>query len=213
LILYTSALLLGLASSLHCVSMCGPIVMAINSGSIINRILYSLGRITTYAVLGTAIGIISGGFQIAGLQKGLSISVGILMILSVFLANKIYIPNPMGGGIIQRKFNKIINRKSSSAQYFIGVFNGLLPCGMVYMALTASLASGSAFNGFLFMIFFGLGTVPSLYAISWATTRLKPIAVNNYRKLIPIMAVLLGGILILRGLELGIPYLSPVLES
>jgi uncharacterized protein len=213
-----SFFLLGFLGSLHCIGMCGPIVLALpvsGSKGIIKRILYNSGRVVTYSVMGLGAGFIGSRFFMAGFQQDISIIFGASIILYVITpaslkakvsgshaVSSIYIP-------VKRSLGKLFTRKSSSSFLFIGLLNGLLPCGFVYMALAASVVTGSALNGALAMALFGIGTVPALFAFSLAAKLFTLNIRNRIKRYMPALAVVLGIIFILRGLNLGIPYVSP----
>ena len=215
-----TAILLGLLGSFHCIGMCGPLVLALPvSGSfIIKRILHNLGRVFTYGLFGLIFGLAGSKLYIAGLQQIVSITLGGLILVSVFmpynLRNKFL--QATGLNILLLKLKKGISKlyKSGSlkAVFGIGVLNGFLPCGLVYVALTGAIIVGDALNSTLFMIFFGIGTIPSMVAVSFAG---KMITINfrdRLRKLIPAFTLIIAILFILRGLNLGIPYISPKLN-
>ena len=220
-----SALFLGFASGFHCIGMCGPIAfsMGLTREQKINFYLqnftYNFGRIITYAILGAIIGIVGESFQFAGLQTTLSIVVGILLILMALFsfggkdfATKIPFINK---ALLQvkLKLSKLLTKADLSSRFTTGLLNGLLPCGMVYMALTASIAAGGIWQSALYMLFFGLGTFPFMFAIVLIGNFLNQNMRLKIVKIVPIIMMLLGGLFILRGLELGIPYLSPKKEA
>ncbi|MGL6039250.1 MAG: sulfite exporter TauE/SafE family protein [Soonwooa sp.] len=220
-----SALFLGFASGFHCIGMCGPIAlsMGLTREQKINFYLqnftYNFGRIITYAILGAIIGIVGESFQVAGLQTTLSIVVGILLIsMALFsfggkdFATKIPFINKALLKV-KLKLSKLLTKADLSSRFTTGLLNGLLPCGMVYMALTASIAAGGIWQSALYMLFFGLGTFPFMFAIVLIGNFLNQNMRLKIVKIVPIIMMLLGGLFILRGLELGIPYLSPKKEA
>jgi len=95
----------------------------------------------------------------------------------------------------------------------IGVANGFLPCGMVYLAIAGALGTGSIKGGIFFMMLFGIGTIPLMLAVTWFGLVVNINIRNTVRKITPFFIALIGILLILRGLNLNIPYLSPLLES
>jgi len=217
--------MLGLASSLHCVGMCGPIAfsLGINPENKIDftfrNLTYQLGRVTTYSVLGAILGIFGYGISFAGLQNPLSIAVGILMILLALL------PKNLGAAHLGRNsfarimykiksgLGKFLRQKNYSSLYITGLLNGLLPCGAVYAALTGSMAMGSMGGGALFMMCFGLGTIPLMFASVLAGNVVSLEIRQKILKFLPYLMVLLGLLFILRGLNLNIPIISPAMES
>ncbi|HLO82516.1 MAG TPA: sulfite exporter TauE/SafE family protein [Chitinophagaceae bacterium] len=224
------AFILGLVSSLHCVGMCGPIAMMIpNSGlglksqsSILNPIsstlLYNSGRITTYAIYGLVFGLIGRSFAWFGWQQKISITLGVIIILALVLPKIIRKQNFYSTFVnsimvkLRAQLSKLLFKGNPASLYGIGLLNGLLPCGMVYLALAGAVATGNALNGSMFMALFGLGTLPAMAAISYFGGMVKPALRTSARKLFPAMMVLMATLLILRGLNLGIPYVSPSLN-
>lgn len=220
-----AALGLGLATSLHCVGMCGPIAFSLGLNPqnkfdfTFRNLTYQFGRVTTYAVLGAVLGIVGYGVSFVGLQNPLSIAAGILMILMALLPKNLGTGN-WGSKPFSRLMYKIksglgtfLRRKNYSSLYITGLLNGLLPCGAVYAALTGSLAMGSVEGGALFMFFFGLGTIPLMFASVLAGNAVSLQIRQKILKFLPYLMIILGIIFILRGLNLNIPYISPAEAS
>ncbi|MDL1913616.1 MAG: sulfite exporter TauE/SafE family protein [Bergeyella sp.] len=219
-----SALGLGIASGFHCIGMCGPIAMSMGIGrkasvnNYIQNILYQSGRIFTYCLLGTIFGILGEGLHLAGWQKYLSIFSGIfLVLLSIFSFKGKEISHicPLVDQFlpfIQRKLSKFLQKTGYSSRFIAGILNGFLPCGMVYIALTASLSAGSLIKSTLFMFYFGLGTVPFMFGMVMLGNVITASVRNKILKIIPIFTFVLGALLFLRGLGIGIPYTSPKTE-
>lgn len=223
--LIISALGLGFATGFHCVGMCGPIALSMGltkSQALkfqLHNFSYNLGRILMYAFLGAVLGLIGQGFEMAGIQKPLTIAVGGLMMIMAFFsfggkdfATKI----PFVGTIlflIKKNLGRFLQRQNISGRFITGMLNGLLPCGMVYVALTASLASGGVWQGALYMFLFGVGTFPFMFAVVLFGGLLTQNFRNKVLRLMPVLMLILGGLFIIRGLQLGIPYLSPPKES
>lgn len=223
--LIISALGLGLASGFHCIGMCGPIALSMgftkkqSANYYLQNVTYQLGRISTYSVLGAVLGIVGETFEMAGFQRILTISVGILLIIMAFFsfggkdfASKI----PLFSKFlfkIKYKLSSLLQRADYKSRFSTGVLNGFLPCGMVYMALTASLASGGIWQGALFMMLFGLGTFPFMFAVVLAGNLMNQAFRLKVLKIIPVLMIILGGLFVIRGMEIGIPYLSPPKEA
>jgi sulfite exporter TauE/SafE len=175
--MWLSALLLGFAGSLHCVGMCGPLVMQINpkgSAKLIgHRLLYHTGRIFMYGLMGIAAGTLGQFVEINGWQGKLSIIVGIILLVAMATTylQRWFTPR-IGKAIafIKYKLSFYMHQKSVSAVMLTGAFNGLLPCGLVYTALTLSLVQPDVFSGVTIMLLFGLGTVPALLTMSYIST-------------------------------------------
>lgn len=214
--------LFGLVGGIHCIGMCGPIAIALpHSGyrfgfAWIGRILlYNFGRAVTYAVMGLLFGLAGSTFALFGYQQEISIAIGAGMILLAVL------PTRIGTMLFAKASLDVIPRKMASAfrsllskhGYFslllIGLLNGFLPCGLVYMALAGAIALADPLTGMFYMLFFGMGTAPSLFAVSFFGTMISLPLRNRLSRLAPFAIAILGLILILRGMELGIPYVSP----
>ena len=216
-----SALILGLLGSFHCIGMCGPIafVLPLDRSSrakmLFQTFLYHFGRLLTYSIIGLVFGLIGKGLYLAGFQQRLSILMGIIMILSVTIPvrffNKFKISQPLYKliGKVKQQLGLYLNKKSNKSIFLIGFFNGFLPCGLVYMALIGSIASSNALSGSFYMFVFGLGTVPMMTLAVYAGNFLKVSLRNKIQKAIPVFVVIIGLLFILRGLGLGIPYISP----
>lgn len=223
--LIISAIGLGFASGFHCIGMCGPIALSMGltkkqqTNFYLQNLTYQFGRITMYSLLGAILGIVGEGFEIAGFQRVLTIGVGILLIVMALFsfggkdfASKIPFINKSLLKV-KIKLGNLLQRSDYKSRYTTGLLNGLLPCGMVYMALTASLAAGGIWQSALFMTLFGLGTFPFMFAVVLVGNMMNQTFRLKVLKVIPVVMIILGGLFIVRGLELGIPYLSPKKEA
>lgn len=218
--LYT-AFLFGLISSFHCIGMCGPIAMMLpvdrnNPAKKTTQILtYHLGRLTAYGTIGLLFGILGRGLFIAGFQQKLSIFIGVAMILVVLIPEKKLAQYNFSKPVyriisgIKSKLGQQFKNKSYTSLFTIGLLNGFLPCGMVYVALFGAIAMQSASLGVAYMLLFGLGTVPMMSAVVYINSFLTLPVRNKIQKVIPYVAILIAVLFILRGLGLGIPYVSP----
>lgn len=216
-----SALIFGLISSLHCIGMCGPIAMMLpvdrqNEAKKVTQILiYHLGRLTAYASIGFIFGLLGRGFFLAGIQQKMSIFIGVAMILIALIPekkiSKYNFSKPVYRIISKIKSNlgNQFKNKSYKSLFIIGLLNGFLPCGMVYVALFGAIAMQSASLGVLYMILFGLGTLPLMTLVVYINAMIKLPFRNKIQKAIPYVAVIIGVLFILRGLGIGIPYVSP----
>ena len=223
--LILSALALGLANSLHCVGMCGPIAFSLgisqekNIHFYIKNLTYQLGRVTTYTILGLLVGIIGQGLNFGGFQKYISIIAGSLMIIYALLPKKTIAKIESAGGSskalirLKSSLGKFIRKRNYFSLYITGILNGLLPCGAVYVALTAAIATGFFAKSALFMFLFGIGTIPLMFLVVFFGTTVNMKIRNKINRIIPYITILIGLIFILRGLELGIPFLSPSPEA
>lgn len=216
--LYT-AFILGLAGSFHCIGMCGPIALALpvkqNSSRVFSILVYNIGRIFTYALIGSVVGLIGAGLAIAGMQQNISIAVGVLILFSLLLpavAKKILPENTKIFslvGAIKIRFAVLFKQKTYSALFFIGMLNGLLPCGFVYIALAGSALAASITESILYMALFGFGTLPMMMGISYLPGLLNNNGRKKMKRLMPVFTFLFAVLFIVRGLNIGIPYLSP----
>ena len=220
MILYT-AFVLGLVGSLYCIGMCGPIAFVLpvdktsRKKTFAGSFLYHLGRLISYGLIGLLFGLLGRGLYLAGFQQRLSILIGIIMILLVLLPastlNRFAVSRPLylWIGQVKSKLGLYLKKTSFKALFLIGFFNGFLPCGLVYMALLGSISTGNAIEGASYMMLFGLGTVPMMTAAIYAGNFFKASVRNRIQKAIPIFVVIIGILFILRGMGLGIPYVSP----
>ena len=216
-----SALVLGLMGSFHCAGMCGPIAIALplHGNTVPQKIfggtLYNLGRTLTYGIMGAIFGLLGQGLHLLGFQQKISVVMGAVMIISVLFPALFKNQYSMERswfkvvGKLKKTIANMFSIRSFQSLFFIGMLNGLLPCGLVYMAIAGAIGTGGVVEGSLYMILFGLGTIPMLLGISLAGNVLSLTVRNKINKLIPVLVVIVGLLFILRGLSLGIPYLSP----
>lgn len=212
-----SAFLIGLAGSLHCVGMCGPIAMALpQQGAyrwtmVGKLLLYHLGRITTYAGLGMVIGFLGQGLVLAGLQMYVSVLLGVLLLIVAILSINVetvlhrWAPVRQFQRRVRRGMGKLLNARSSSALVGLGMLNGLLPCGLVYMAIVGAVATGNVFQGAAYMALFGAGTIPLMLATSVAGQFIDVRWRNRLRRLTPVFLIAFALLFITRGLQFDLP--------
>lgn len=215
-----TALILGFAGSLHCVSMCGPIALLISLDKnnvlkmIFQNMIYQLGRIVSYTILGLFFGIIGHSFSLIGLHKIISIFFGLNILISVFFSKKIHIH------FLNKYIIKVITRIQSYIILFIkkqnffylfivGVLNGFLPCGLLYIAIVTSITMGNLLYGGVFMFYFGIGTIPIMFITIIIGNYIKYYINNIIKYILPIILSFIGMLLILRGSGLDIKYISP----
>lgn len=216
------ALSIGLLGSLHCVGMCGPIALALplnrNSkwGVFSGNAVYSIGRLSSYFILGLVFGLLGSGFHLFGIQQYLSMVIGIGIILGVLLQKNYF--NLRLPAFYLRFVNRLkdalgkaFQRRSKMNLLSIGFINGFLPCGLVYMAIAGSVSMAKPIQGGLFMVLFGMGTLPLMWAVAIFGNQLSQQYAQKLKQAVPVFLILLGILFILRGANLGIPYLSPLL--
>ena len=221
---FVAALTLGFFGSLHCIGMCGPLALALlptnGSQASLARIatgslLYNLGRVTTYALLGLLFGLLGSAARLAGLQQFLSIATGVVillwLVLPKHLTRRIEAKHHVAAALARVKFwlHRLLRSHRFAAQFGVGLLNGLLPCGFVYLALAGALAQPNIAGSMIFMTLFGLSTTPAMLAIMLPNGLLSPSFRFLLRSLLPIGTALVAVLLIVRGMALGVPYLSP----
>ena len=210
-------MLMGFTGSLHCAGMCGPIVwiMPFQAFSGIRKAfaigLYHLGRISVYALLAIVLHSFRSMFD-PRIQQYISIVLGAgLLIVGIFS----FVPNHVvkiklpWAEYIKKQLGYVIGRPGLSTLAISGMLNGLLPCGLVYMALSASLAANTTIQAAGMMYAFGIGTLPMLVSITLLKTKLTFLRTAHVRKLVPLVVFTFGCLFVLRGMNLGIPFLSP----
>ncbi len=216
-----SALLLGLLGSFHCLGMCGPIAFILpvdrknKAKMLLQTLLYHLGRMTAYGMIGLIFGYLGKGISLLGFQQKVSLIMGIVMVIFAFVpASKVLRLKPLAWWnkfvyFIKNSLGNYLQKRSTFGFYTIGFFNGLLPCGLVYVALVGAMATGSPVLGALYMMIFGLGTAPmmtlAIYLGNFVSVKIR----NKINKMIPYAVAFVGILFILRGLNLGIKYISP----
>ena len=215
-----SAFVMGLAGSLHCIGMCGPLALSLsvshnsNLSRISGGLIYNSGRILSYTGMGLIFGSIGNLIIAAKWQSDLSIALGIIVLLYLFIPKK-YLhfstATTLGKPFLslRQQLGKLFQSKKLSSSFFIGALNGFLPCGLVYLALTSSIISASPINGGVFMMFFGLGTFPMMFATVLMGNYLNQSLRKKINKAVPALLFFMAVLLILRGMNLGIPFISP----
>jgi uncharacterized protein len=223
--LILTAISLGFIGSFHCVGMCGPIALALplNQRSYASKlrgiILYNTGRTFTYAVFGGLFGLLGQSLVIAGYQQMVSISLGLALLVMVILPNRIFSKYKLTGfiysyiGKLKQTLGSLFKKNSNSSLFFIGTLNGLLPCGLVYLGIAGAIATGNSLQGSLFMAMFGLGTLPAMFTLSMLGNSISINVRNKMNKAIPVFVAGTALMLILRGMNLGIPYISPEMSA
>lgn len=202
----------GLIGSLHCVGMCGPLFMALHGGSSSGSkggygpLFYHGGRIAMYMILGITLGLLGQGVSIWGWQRVLTISMGVAIILLQFSPRFLNLQAFKANNVFKRAFNLHQRNASYGTTWLMGMANGLLPCGLVYIALATALVQPDLLGSMWFMLLFGLGTLPAWGMCTWGM-RLLP--ASKVKPLLAGFSIVVGVFLILRGMEMGIPFVSP----
>ncbi|GAB2865539.1 sulfite exporter TauE/SafE family protein [Hymenobacter ruber] len=219
--------LFGLLGSFHCVGMCGAIALALPGPAagtsrlryVGSRLLYNLGRAATYATLGAGAGLLGQGLRLAGVQRGLSIASGVLILLLVAVperhtarvASLLGFSRPLAW--VKNTLGRLFQKSSGPALFATGLLNGLLPCGLVYLALAGALSAPGVAGAAGYMALFGLGTLPLMLGLSLSGQLVPLVWRGRMRQAVPYAASVLAVLFIVRGLGLGIPYLSPQLQA
>jgi hypothetical protein len=218
---FIAALSLGLLGSFHCIAMCGPIALALPIGNkspglkLLSIFIYNGGRLLTYSALGLAFGIAGAGFSMFGLQQVLSISIGVIILAYLFIPQRFVLRLPFSSKLSQAfiklksRFNMLFSKSGYSAFFSTGLLNGLLPCGLVYMALAGAAATGNIYHSILFMALFALGTFPVMAGLLWFRHLITISVRSRINKLTPVAMSVIALMMIVRGLNLNIPYVSP----
>lgn len=214
---FTIAFLLGFAGSLHCAAMCGPLLLALPAPPggpgrfLAGRLIYQAGRIFTYCVLGIVAGLAGKALFAAGWQRGLSIALGLAILLGFLISRKIALSAPIVRLLsgLKGAMSAQLRQRGFRSLAILGALNGLLPCGLVYVALAQAMSRGALASSVAFMAAFGIGTVPMMLGMGLSRKLFPPAFRLQFRTLIPIGVGVVATLLILRGLALGIPYVSP----
>ncbi len=221
--LFIAAFITGLFGSMHCAGMCGPLAIAFNmrggTNSFMHAVAYNASRIFAYAMLGFIFGLIGFGFSLAGWQQIITICAGAVILIFVF-GKKYLAGEKNGNSVFQKMINSIrariqkqFSKHTMQASFALGFLNGLLPCGLVYIALAGAVVSGNIYDGTFYMVLFGLGTFPLMFFFAVSGNYLSVKKRLLLRKALPAFSVVIACLLIIRGLNLGIPYLSPQFEA
>ncbi|MEP7106413.1 MAG: sulfite exporter TauE/SafE family protein [Ferruginibacter sp.] len=219
--LFFAALTLGMIGSFHCIGMCGPLAFSLplsnNSdfAKFAGSFLYNIGRMVTYGSLGLLFGLAGKSFSLFGFQQWLSVCVGMALLFFLFIPKK-WIAIMGSNNIVSTYTYKIRStlgqlflKKNYHSLFAIGLLNGLLPCGLIYIAVAGAIASGDPYRSAFFMAAFGLGTLPVMWSVSFFGNYMGIGLRQRIRSAYPVMMVLMACLLIVRGMGLGIPYLSP----
>lgn len=217
-----SALLVGLAGSTHCIGMCGPLVLALPIQKNLFWIFYHVGRIIMYGILGLLMGVIGKGLWMTGIQNQISIGLGVLLIFTgIFSRFQIQGVFKIRGyqffyHWIKGSINFLMKKKGGWSIFLLGLLNGLLPCGLVYLALAGAFSSTGIIQATLYMIFFGIGTFPLMGIISLSGKIISGKWREFLRKLSPILWIIFGIFLVFRGLKIDLPdsfRLNPTIQE
>lgn len=229
-----AAFFTGLLGSLHCLGMCGPLAFALpaapvfgmegqavkagpSPSHIAGRLLYNVGRLVSYAFLGAMVSMVGVAAAMFDLQRYASLLMGgILILLAIrgFLRHgKSSSPSSPVFKWLSSQMGRFLGNPHPMNLFTIGLLNGLLPCGLVYIGLFQAALAPSPFEGMAIMALFGLGTFPMMIGVSLSGPWLRRNLMGRVRRVLPILMLITGVMLSLRGMALGIPYLSPKMEQ
>jgi sulfite exporter TauE/SafE len=215
--LYWTAFTIGLLGSTHCIGMCGPIAISLPYRSwsffrkTIDILLYNLGRVFTYSLMGFIMGLLGRGLYLSGMQKNVSVVLGIVMlvvaIFSINLESKMVKLGPIKriNDWVKRALADLMKNPHSGSLFFVGILNGFLPCGLVYMALAGAISHATVSHSVLYMAVFGLGTIPMMAGIAALGHLMSMKLKKVLRKLVPVFIILFGLMFIMRGLNFDLP--------
>jgi uncharacterized protein len=212
------AISIGFLGSIHCIGMCGPLAMGVSSFYPQSRwiqfskmLSYNMGRIGTYAFLGLLLGIIGKALIMTEVQKFVSILSGVFLIVLFLLSldTEQFLSKFQGYKNYLKRYNQwfaqMMNQFKTVPPFILGAINGLLPCGLVYLAMLGAMTSGGIEQGVLFMSLFGLGTLPAMMITVLFGRELLNLSNLRLRRLIPWLQMCLGIYLIYRGIVVDMP--------
>jgi len=210
-----AGLILGVVGSGHCAVMCGPLLALVTPwtrearvsalGLIGQAALHHLGRTLTYVALGALLGTVGGWLTTVGFGRGLAVVSGALLVGQACaghhrIARRFKAPH--AGAWVTRQVARAIGWMRThrlGGPLLFGALNGLLPCGLVYAALTAAAGLGDAVLSLTFMAGFAAGTTPVLAACAGAGRAVGGVVSPRLRRLAPVAMAVVGMLLIVRG--------------
>lgn len=215
--IYWTAILLGLGGSLHCVGMCGPLMLSVpmdrrtRLAVLGSSLQYQLGRVAAYALIGSLFGLLGTGAVVAGVQRWLALAGGAVLIALAILQWR-HGNSPIQLQMLERplrwlrqKIGGLLRSDRWYATAGVGFLNGFIPCGLVYVAVLGAMTQAHWLEGALFMALFGLGTVPMLLGVMWLGGIAKPRFRHYFQFITPVLLLIGGALLLFRGLEITFP--------
>jgi len=214
---YLEIFLIGLLGSTHCIGMCGGFVAMYSLKKPAARsmlpyhVLYNLGRITTYSLLGGILGYIGSFVAYAGEHRGipgtaLLIAGSFMVLMGLNIAGVLGKRGLVEGteitgtGLFRDTFRRILTIESVWGTYLLGLLLGFLPCGLLYPIFMSAAASGGFLSGMLVMAVFGASTIPALIAFGFLVSRIRPHLKATMFRIAAVLIVLLGVRTLLRGM-------------
>ena len=227
--IFLAGLLLGVVSSVHCLGMCGPLVLSIGprldrtarTTQVARLLLYHGGRVATYTLLAIPAGLAGRMLWVQGLGRAVAIAAAIALIAAAMGMRGL-----QTFGAVARLSASAAGRACAAAARWrrsrpalgavaAGAANGLLPCGMVYAAVVVAAASGTVANAFSTMVGFGVGTMPALVALSMSAASLPLGFRSRLQRLTPVVLLLAAALLLVRAFDVpgGGPHTHAVAAS
>lgn len=216
--MYWIAFTLGFFGSLHCIGMCGPLALAVQTSKRVNgttaffsSLLYNIGRTIGYISLGLLFGLLGSAASLGGAQRVVSVVLGVTMVLFFLfsvnpdqLVSKIPALNRFYASTSQKLFG-LLRRSKRVPSLYLGTINGFLPCGLVYIAVAGAISLGNIWGSMGFMLFFGLGTFPAMIGVTLGHQAVNQKIRVSLKRLYPIITLVMGAYLIYRGLMSKLP--------
>ncbi|MDH5463999.1 MAG: sulfite exporter TauE/SafE family protein [Thiovulaceae bacterium] len=180
----------------HCIGMCGGFIVTYSTAKIdpsaskikqsTLHLLYNSGRISSYTLLGALFGFFGSLWDATPLLKAImyGFSALLMILMGLSLSGRIRFLNSIEYNLTQKKwykklFSKFMGGKNYRSFFFLGMLNGIFPCGLVYAALVWAMATGSFLGGAMVMLLFGLSTLPVLFSFGFFVGLLKQITFRN----------------------------------
>ena len=209
-----TALVMGFAGSFHCIGMCSPLAMAVGNmtkHALLNRFIYNMGRIFTYGLLGASVGSLATILPLSKYQNAVSIFLGIVLLFvgAGLLRAKVPLfltPLAKLTSLLKKLFATFLTRKTYSSVFLLGTLNGILPCGLVWMALAYSITLQSPLESLSFMILFGAGTLPVMLGLTGIVTILSKKLDFNVQRVTSVMLIASGILLVARVFIIHLPH-------
>ncbi|MEJ1237034.1 sulfite exporter TauE/SafE family protein [Chryseolinea sp. T2] len=203
--MYWTALIMGLAGSLHCAGMCSPLVLAAtgNGKAMRSRLIYNSGRIMMYGILGAIMGAAGSWLPFDQFRNGFTIIVGLILIVLAIAGTALKIPfaqHLLSKALtyFKRVFASTLKERSTRSTFLLGFLNGMLPCGLTFAALMVALTFG-AWQSSVFMIVFGIGTLPVMVGLTSGLNYLIRRFNFSLPRMVSVLLFVSGCLMITRG--------------
>ncbi|MFY0689222.1 MAG: sulfite exporter TauE/SafE family protein [Cyclobacteriaceae bacterium] len=201
---------LGMMGSVHCVGMCGPLAAAVPSKPdrpMISALLFNGGRVLTYGFIGVVLGLVGFGINLMGLQSYLSVFTGILLLGALVYPQ--LLKGKLGRNPLAKKINlwmvARMKQLSFGSIFTLGMLNGLLPCGLIWVALAGAMETGYVETAGLYMVLFGIGNSIPLFMIKVSKDFFLKLTAWRPKRMVPYLSFGLAVFFILRGSVMMLP--------